>query len=80
MGGDPRLSRLPHASQSAGRTIEHGTLLTHDAALKVEDAEAKMEELFQFWDQARAAGGGLAVVWTRGSGGRTVAASAMHGW
>ena len=64
VGGDvpatSALHLLPFARvfpQSAGRTIEHATLMTHDAALKVDDAEAKMEELYQFWDQARTGAG-----------------------
>ncbi|KAL1499090.1 hypothetical protein AB1Y20_013604 [Prymnesium parvum] len=45
------LFRVVLSPQSAGRTLEHATLMTHDGALSVPDAEAKIEELFAFWDQ-----------------------------
>jgi len=42
--------RVVLSPTSAGRTVEHATLMTHKGALSAPDAEEKMQELFEYWD------------------------------
>ena len=42
--------RVILSPQSAGRTLEHATLMTHDGARETPNAEALLQETFEFWD------------------------------
>jgi len=42
--------RIILSPQSAGRTLEHATLLTHDGARSAPDADKLLQETFEFWN------------------------------